>query len=212
MNPIWRKLKIKSGQPVLIVNAPKKLILKPYPGIVLRPASKGASAALLFAENKKQLDRWGKKVHGVLEKDALFWIAFPKKSSGFQTDLTMYEGWDVLNRMKLESVSLVSLDEKWSAFRVRPKIELAKSRDKRKPEKTVIAKYVNSETRTVRLPVELKQVLSKNKTVMANFEKLSFTHKKEYVEWIVTAKQDKTKISRLKKMIALLKRGAKSPF
>ncbi|MNY58036.1 hypothetical protein D3C86_1943270 [compost metagenome] len=43
------------------------------------------------------------------------------------------------------------------------------------------------------------------------FNSLAYSHKKEYVLWILTAKQEKTKASRLEKTIELLKAGKKNP-
>jgi uncharacterized protein YdeI (YjbR/CyaY-like superfamily) len=43
------------------------------------------------------------------------------------------------------------------------------------------------------------------------FEKLSYTHQKEYCRWIVEAKKEETRLRRLEKAIDLLKKGVKTP-
>jgi len=67
----------------------------------------------------------------------------------------------------------------------------------------------DEEERTVEAPPLLKKALAKNKTAQANWEKLSFTHKKEMALAIVGAKQEETRVRRLGKIVGILKTGAK---
>jgi hypothetical protein len=67
----------------------------------------------------------------------------------------------------------------------------------------------DKEERTVEAPPLLKKALAKNKTAQANWEKLSFTHKKEMALAIAGAKQEETRVRRLEKIIGILKMGAK---
>src|ERR1700683_932143 len=65
------------------------------------------------------------------------------------------------------------------------------------------------EERTVETPPLLKKALAKSKTAQANWEKLSFTHKKEMARAIVGAKQEETRLRRLAKVVEVLKTGTK---
>ncbi len=65
-------------------------------------------------------------------------------------------------------------------------------------------------TRTVEIPAGFKALLKKQ-GVLAGFEKLSYTHRKEYVRWIEEAKKEETRRSRMEKSIRMLKKGAKTP-
>jgi hypothetical protein len=67
----------------------------------------------------------------------------------------------------------------------------------------------DEEERTVEAPPVLKKALAKNKTAQANWEKLSFTHKKEMALAIVGAKQEETRARRLGKIMKVLKTGVK---
>jgi hypothetical protein len=67
----------------------------------------------------------------------------------------------------------------------------------------------DKEERTVEAPPLLKKALAKNKTALANWEKLSFTHKKEMALAIAGAKQEETRVRRLEKIVEILKMGAK---
>jgi hypothetical protein len=67
----------------------------------------------------------------------------------------------------------------------------------------------DEEERTVEAPPLLKKALAKGKTAQANWERLSFTHKKEMARAIVGAKQEETRARRLAKVVEILKTGAK---
>ncbi len=67
----------------------------------------------------------------------------------------------------------------------------------------------DEEERTVEPPPRLKTALAKNKTAKANWEKLSFTHKKEMALAISGAKQEETRERRLAKVLSILETGTK---
>ena len=59
----------------------------------------------------------------------------------------------------------------------------------------------------VTVPADLKSALSKNSKARKTFENFSYSHKKEYVEWITGAKRDETRQKRLKTAIEWLAQG-----
>jgi len=67
----------------------------------------------------------------------------------------------------------------------------------------------DEEKRTVDAPPLLQKELAKNKAALANWEKLSFTHKKEMAQSILGAKQEETRTRRLTKVMDVLKTGTK---
>jgi hypothetical protein len=67
----------------------------------------------------------------------------------------------------------------------------------------------DEEQRTVEAPPLLKKALAKNKAAQMNWEKLSFTHKKEMALAILGAKQEETRARRLGKILEILNTGAK---
>ena len=66
---------------------------------------------------------------------------------------------------------------------------------------------VDAEERVVTVPAELKRAFKSEKEVKSAFEKLSYTHQKEYVKWIEDAKKAETRQSRITKTIEMLKKG-----
>ena len=61
---------------------------------------------------------------------------------------------------------------------------------------------LNSITRLV--PPALKKTLGANPEAKAAFDKLSNSHRNEYVKWIAEAKQEETVKRRLKQLIPML--------
>ncbi|HWA94952.1 MAG TPA: YdeI/OmpD-associated family protein [Terracidiphilus sp.] len=64
--------------------------------------------------------------------------------------------------------------------------------------------------RTVEVPPKFKATLKKE-GLLPFFEKLSYTHRKEYVRWITEAKKEETRVARFEKAIAMLHKGVKTP-
>lgn len=57
------------------------------------------------------------------------------------------------------------------------------------------------------VPADLKAALQKNAKARKTFESFSYSHKKEYVDWITDAKRDETRKRRLKTAIQWLAQG-----
>jgi bifunctional DNA-binding transcriptional regulator/antitoxin component of YhaV-PrlF toxin-antitoxin module len=64
--------------------------------------------------------------------------------------------------------------------------------------------------RTVEVPADLERLLKKEK-LTGVFDKLSYTHRKEYCRWITEAKREETRANRLAKTVELLRSGVKTP-
>ena len=64
---------------------------------------------------------------------------------------------------------------------------------------------LDTEPRTVELPVDFSQALDKNKSAKINFEKLSHSKKKAIILSITDAKTEETKQKRIEKAIETLK-------
>ena len=64
--------------------------------------------------------------------------------------------------------------------------------------------------RTVEIPAEFARLLKKQ-GLLEDFEKLSYSHRKEYCRWITEAKKEETRQARLEKAIAMLRKGVKTP-
>ena len=65
----------------------------------------------------------------------------------------------------------------------------------------------DTEPRQIEVPKDLMKELKKDKDAKAFFDKLSFTHQKEYVRWVEEAKKEETRQSRIIKTMEMLKNG-----
>jgi len=65
----------------------------------------------------------------------------------------------------------------------------------------------DTEPRVIEIPAELKKLFRTEKEAKAIFEKLAYTHQREYVLWINEAKKEETRQNRIVKTIEMLKAG-----
>ena len=65
----------------------------------------------------------------------------------------------------------------------------------------------DTEPRVIEVPAELKKAFKTEKEAKAFFEKLAYTHQREYVMWINEAKREETRQTRVAKTIEMLKQG-----
>lgn len=64
--------------------------------------------------------------------------------------------------------------------------------------------------RTIEIPPAFKAALKKER-LLAFFEKLSYSHRKEYIRWIGEAKKEETRAARASKALTMLRDGVKTP-
>ena len=68
----------------------------------------------------------------------------------------------------------------------------------------------DEEVRTLEVPAQFEKLMKKQ-GLLPFFEKLSYTHRKEYCRWITEAKKEETRAKRLDKAIEMLKKKVKTP-
>ena len=213
-NSTAQKLKIKENFNLLTINAPadfRKNIGELPKGVKISNDSKNFNQVHWFVMNKAQMDKELTKVLKLMKDDVILWIYYPKGTSKLQTDLTRDKGWDrLLKHDELGWISLISFDDTWSTFGSRLKTETDKKREE-KPRERPIFDYVDPKTKSVRLPDDLSAVLRKNKIQEDFFNTLSFTNKKEYIEWIITAKREETRAERVQGTLDRLAKEWKNP-
>ena len=122
--PLPQKLGIKSGHQVLLANAPKgfKTTLGKLPTEVMlhKPGDRDGpfDVIVLFANNLAEL-RWEfAPLKELLVSNGGLWVAWPKKASGVETDLTE----DLIREMGLKAGlvdnKVCAIDEVWSGLRL----------------------------------------------------------------------------------------------
>ena len=211
-----KKLQIKPTQRVLLVNAPESYAaeLEPLPREVRVFHHPGGQfdVVQLFVINRQELERDLSWLQDHLREDTIFWITYPKKNSGITSDLGMMESWDETAKYGLSGVAAASIDATWTALRFKPTGQIKRSgAGNQQIQTSDLGEYIDVENRLVRLPEDVKSQLQHHPEAMAFFEELSYTNKKEFVLWVLTAKQDKTRQDRVTKMVEKLLAGKKNP-
>ncbi|MEH0155000.1 YdeI/OmpD-associated family protein [Limibacter armeniacum] len=199
ISAITQKLQLKAEYNILIINAPEEYLH--YLGSlnlssVDTEVAKGQAYQFVqvFAHNKAELKKLVPTAVKVLDKKGILWCSYPKKSSGIKTDITRDTGWNIMENLQYVPVSQVAIDEVWSALRFRPLNDVKLTRRTQGVRRPAIE-----------VPEVFQNALNANPEAKEFFEKLAYTYRKEYAQWIGDAKKDETIQSRIKKAIELLK-------
>ncbi len=95
-----QKLGIKEGASVLAIGAPAAYAESvgelPAGASISRSADGTFDAIHLFVANKATLESEWRSAIEKLKPGGLMWIAYPKKSSGVETDISRDHGWDAV--------------------------------------------------------------------------------------------------------------------
>jgi hypothetical protein len=213
-----KKLHLKPGMRLAVVNAPAgfaRTLGKMPAGVVHEPSLRdGVDVALMFVLNKKELNSRWPKATASIKGDGALWVAYPKKSSGVESDLTMSADWEVHKNSPWQPVSSIAVDDVWSAVRFRQRPGLEQARAGRQEEVVRDADgtvCIDRTNRVITAPADLRTLLDKNAKAASRFETLSFTNQREYVTWILDAKKPETRAARLSKTVEMLSKGKKNP-
>jgi hypothetical protein len=121
--PLVKKLGIKAGQRVAIVNPPNKFLaqeLQPLPeNVRLAPATARGQFdfIMLFVSSEKSLQKELPKLTKKLARDGILWVSWPKKSSGVETDLSFGVVQQLGLKIGLVDVKICAVNEIWSGLK-----------------------------------------------------------------------------------------------
>jgi len=103
--------------------------------------------------------------------------------------------------------SLVKMDHPSHCVGITKKI---RSEINKQPGDTVHIVLIKEESiRTIEIPEQLKELLEENKEALEFFNTLSYSNKKKYTDWIISAKKMETKNKRLNEAIEMLSKRLK---
>ncbi|MCD8739470.1 YdeI/OmpD-associated family protein [Mucilaginibacter roseus] len=215
ISSLAKKLQMKAGQRWVLLNAPDDYltIFDADEEIMINyDLNESFHGIQLFVKSNAELIRDIGILSQKLQPQTLLWIIFPKKTSNISTDLEIMGSWDVMANYCLRPVTSAAIDKTWTALRFKPEslVNRSASRNDAIPQNNY-AQYIDTEKRLVTLPLDVQQTLSAHPAAIEYFNKLAYTHKKEYVVWIVSAKQEKTREARVTKMLQMLLDNKKHP-
>lgn len=126
MSELFKKLQFKGSERLWVLNAPDEFLpyLAELSGQVQidrqLQSDQHYDFAIVFIKSRAEVETYAVPVVSRLNDDAVFWFAYPKKSSkNYKTDLDRDDGWQPLGALGYEGVRMVAIDSDWSAFRLR---------------------------------------------------------------------------------------------
>ena len=167
--------------------------------------------ALVFAINEQQLGNIVREVLPALQRDAKFWVAYPKVGSKIATTLYRDCSWYCITGEGYEVVRQVALDHVWTAVRFKKSDTVTALAKAAVREAVLESAGIDLVDRTISPPADFAKELRRSKVASHFFEELSFTDQKEYVVWISSAKKEETRSRRLGQAIDKLIAGKKNP-
>ncbi len=119
--PLLKKLGIKEGARVLLVNArqdfPKELGTLPAGAELVSAAHKKLDLVLVFVKSRAELVKRLDQLRPKLSQRGMIWVAWPKKSSGVETDLS----FDVVQKAGLATgivdTKICAINDVWSGLK-----------------------------------------------------------------------------------------------
>jgi hypothetical protein len=125
MATIFEKLNLKDQREILVLDAPESFV-RELAGLrevtVHRTIRAGSDIHffLAFVTRKREVDDLAPRIAKFAKGDAIVWFAYPKGSSKkYQCDFNRDTGWDAIKALGFDTVRAVSIDEDWSALRMR---------------------------------------------------------------------------------------------
>ena len=119
--PLAKKIGIKEGSRIALVNAPKDFQFDPkeLPDSVefLKPPGKSLDIILFFVTTERTLAKDFSKLAARLTANGMIWIAWPKKSSGVATDLSFERVQRIGLDAGLVDIKICAVDETWSGLK-----------------------------------------------------------------------------------------------
>jgi hypothetical protein len=202
---LLKKLKIKSDQPLWVINAPAECIalLEGQDLTERMPAQHPVPQLALFVTSSADLEHQMSRLAKYIGHDTLVWICYPKKSGAIASDLAGMKSWETVFDMGYRGQSSASLNENWSGLRV-TNAPRNKPSDCDMPMEERTAEGIDFVKRTAQLPADALEQVAMHTGMPAYFDTLAFTIKKEYVTGITGAKKPETRQRRIEKMIAEL--------
>jgi len=120
--PLAKKLGIKPEHRVALLDEPTGFrgLLDPLPaGVEFRTSLRAAAdVVVLFTRSRRALERRIAVAGRVVFPDGAIWVAWPKRASGLETDMTEDVVREVVLPMGLVDNKVCAIDETWSGLRV----------------------------------------------------------------------------------------------
>lgn len=121
MKTVTQKARLKSGLSLAIVNPVPGVVasLGLPPDVVIREPGQ-AQLVFVFVASRAELESHLPAVAAGLARGAAIWVFFRKGGRSAGAQVSRDDIWSLAERLGLRPLGLLSIDETWSAFRLRP--------------------------------------------------------------------------------------------
>jgi hypothetical protein len=120
--PLSKKLGIKEGCKVFVVDAPKgyRRLLAPLPAKVKFVSKLDASTDIvhIFTTKKSELPRALARCRKAIDSEAMVWVSWPKKASKVPTEVTEDVVREVALPLGFVDVKVCAVDDVWSGLKL----------------------------------------------------------------------------------------------
>jgi len=121
---VAHKLLVREGHKVLILNPPrgykeKNLGSLPKTAVFLKDSKGPADVIQVFVSSKKELEEQLAKLKPSLGSTSILWVTYPKGTSKIKSDVNRDVIREYAPTVGLEAVSIFSVDDDWSALRLK---------------------------------------------------------------------------------------------
>lgn len=126
MSELFKKLRLTTQKELLILNPPdafkKETDSISASGVTFDFVKKSEKYPfiMLFVLSLNEVAEKAGEISGTIEEDGVLWVCYPKKSSKkYKTELSRDNVLQPFGAYGFEGVTQVSIDEDWSALRIR---------------------------------------------------------------------------------------------
>jgi hypothetical protein len=125
--PLTKKLGIKEGHRVAFPSAPgdfRELLGDLPDGVSVRSRASGPlDVIVFFTKSRAELERRLPALRRAMDPAAGLWIAWPKRSSGVETDMTEDVARELALANRLVDNKVAAIDDTWSGLRLVIRLE-----------------------------------------------------------------------------------------
>ncbi|BBH19300.1 hypothetical protein Back11_06450 [Paenibacillus baekrokdamisoli] len=165
---------------------------------------------LLFAQDIAGLKEHAPEALKAVKRDGLLWICYPEESSKIRSDINRQRGWRVVTDEGWEAVSLISIDDTWTAKRFRPEgLEAVKTTTRSNRTPSTVSRVIPAQELNV--PEPLIKALENEPEADAFFIALEPLDRIAYVNWINEAKNEEAQEARISETVEKLLLKLKRP-
>ena len=115
------KARVKPGTAIAVLNSvPAVVGSLGLPEDVTFVPPRKAQLVFLFVKSRAELESRMPRAVASLADTAALWVFFRKGSKTAKLDMNRDDVWAVADRLGMRPLGLVSVDDTWSAFRLKP--------------------------------------------------------------------------------------------